>query len=95
MFFKVDLRTDSAHPSGCLDHLDIYDFLGNDGEVLRGSYCGKRSNLEVITRSNNVTIRFQIGELSADMPDELGFVAEYETIGEYMMQYNTHLSFYH
>ncbi|XP_072025436.1 uncharacterized protein [Amphiura filiformis] len=79
-FSKLDLRQQNMYASRCLDHLDIYDFLNEDGEVLRGSYCGTRSGLEVITRSNNVTIRLMIGELSADMPDELGFVAEYETI---------------
>ena len=66
----------------CRDQLDIMDFIYGEGSVLRGSYCGIRSGLEVITRSNNVTLRLTLGDLSADMPTELGFVAEYETVGK-------------
>ena len=71
-----------AQTSHCLDCLDMYDFIYLEGEVIRGSYCGVRSGLEVISRSNNVTLRLSIGELSADMPHEIGFVAEYIVIGK-------------
>ena len=66
----------------CHDQLDILDYIRADGLTPRGSYCGTRSGLEVISRSNIVTIQYTIGDLTADMPKELGFVAEYKTVGE-------------
>ena len=68
----------------CHDQLDIMDYTQADGLTLRGSYCGTRSGLEVISRSNIVTIQYTIGDLTADMPNELGFVAEYETLSKYI-----------
>ena len=83
IFYEIRLRKE-VRSLQCHDHIDIIDFIYGEGSVLRGSYCGSISGLEVISQSNNVTLRLTIGELSADMPKMLGFVAEYESVGKHI-----------
>ncbi|XP_038053125.1 uncharacterized protein LOC119725675 [Patiria miniata] len=79
-FLKMNLRR-GVGADECLDSLTIVDVISTLArQLVRGRYCGTRENLEVITRSNDVTVTQEMGELTAGMALELGFVAFYEMI---------------
>ena len=66
--------------SRCVDQLEVIDDIPNFGHFIRGQYCGMLSDVEVVTKSSNVDVVFTIGQLSADMPRQLGFTASFKLI---------------
>lgn len=75
------LRRSSQSAALCMDNLNITDRIPNRGYLLRGSYCGHFRDLKVKTRSNDVTLRLEMGPLESGMPKKLGFIATYDTLG--------------
>ncbi|XP_022097833.1 uncharacterized protein LOC110983144 isoform X2 [Acanthaster planci] len=78
-FVNMTLRN-GEEAEECLDSLIIRDVVPKYGQVVRGRYCGTREDLEIITRSNDVLVELEIGELTAGMALKLGIVAFYEMI---------------
>ncbi|XP_072178152.1 uncharacterized protein [Diadema setosum] len=79
-FHEMTLRRSSHSAAICIDTLNITDRIPNKGQLLRGSYCGHFRDLKVKSRSNDVTLRLEMGALEADMPKKLGFIATYDTL---------------
>ena len=66
----------------CHDALELSDYIADrDAVTHRGTYCGDRSGLVVVSRSNKVRWSLNIGKLTADMDFEIGLVTLFETIG--------------
>ena len=65
----------------CIDYLDIEDKFTDGRNELRGRYCGEFKNLTILSRTNDVTVLFAIGELTSTMPKEIGFQMMYELKG--------------
>ncbi|XP_022107210.1 uncharacterized protein LOC110988203 [Acanthaster planci] len=63
--------------SRCIDVLNVTDHLTPHHSMSRGSFCGELRDLVVTCRSNNVTLRLDIGAIGQDMPKKLGFMASY------------------
>nr|XP_054753960.1 uncharacterized protein LOC129259723 [Lytechinus pictus] len=79
-FHEMILRRSSQSAALCMDNLNITDHIPNRGYMLRGSYCGHFRDLKVKTRSNDVTLRLEMGPLESGMPKKLGFIATYDTL---------------
>ncbi|XP_022098818.1 uncharacterized protein LOC110983669 isoform X2 [Acanthaster planci] len=71
---------DNSQISRCVDSLEITDDIPSYGLFPRGRYCGTLKDVEIVTRSSDVRVMYTIGQLSANMPRELGFVASYKFI---------------
>ncbi|XP_072021908.1 LOW QUALITY PROTEIN: uncharacterized protein [Amphiura filiformis] len=78
LFHEINLRR-RHDSSACVDTFNITDHFGALGSQLRGSFCGNQTDLVITCRSNNVTVRLDIGEYTSDMPPKLGFIATYNT----------------
>ncbi|XP_033635439.1 uncharacterized protein LOC117296560 [Asterias rubens] len=65
--------------SRCIDVLNVTDHLTPYNSMSRGSFCGELQSLVIISRSNNVTLRLDIGAIGQDMPKKLGFMASYKS----------------
>lgn len=77
------LRQESS-AVGCFDELIVSEVRNNSMlEEVRGVYSGNKANLEVICRSDHITIELRIGCISADMPSLLELAATYNPIGKY------------
>ena len=88
MFLRSYENYDQRH-TGCIDYLDIEDKYPDGRKELRGRYCGELKNLTILSRTNDVTALFAIGELTYTMPKEIGFQIMYETIGMYSKYFCT------
>ncbi len=78
LFHEVNLRR-KHESSVCLDTFNITDHFGSHNSLLRASICGEQTDLTITCRSANVTVRLDIGDITADMPKKLGFIATYNT----------------
>ncbi len=83
---RITLRRDTTS-SGieCLDYLDIDDIHEDEETERRARYCGDWTDIKISTRSNRMKISLQIGELTAGMPDEIGFQLIYQTKGKHSL----------
>ena len=71
--------TDARNP--CKDFLDIEDIYGDSAPKLRGRLCGDLKDFRLNSRSSSVALTLRIAELTADMPQKLGFEIWYQTKG--------------
>ena len=76
LFHEINLRH-KHDSSSCMDTFNITDHFSPHDSQLRGSFCGTQTDLVITCRSNDVTVRLDIGELTSDMPKKLGFIASY------------------
>ena len=79
--------------SRCIDVLNVTDHLTPYNSMSRGSFCGELQSLVIISRSNNVTLKLDIGAIGQDMPKKLGFMASYKSTGTLPLHSQVHSFF--
>ncbi|XP_072039546.1 protein tolkin-like [Amphiura filiformis] len=72
-------RGSGSNQIACLDYLDIDDTFQDRTTERRGRYCGDWADIQISSRTNQVKVTLQIGELDVNMPDEIGFQMIYQT----------------